>query len=82
MDIKLAPEQEAAAAALLADLQALNAAERDAYSDIVEDYQAIYADDREHQVLSQTHVCGECPSAGTNARLLAVSSSECCTTHK
>lgn len=50
MDIKLTPEQEAAAAALLADLQALNAAERDAYADIVADYQAIYAEDREHQV--------------------------------
>lgn len=29
--------------------QALNAAERDAYADIVEDYQAMYAEDLEHQ---------------------------------
>lgn len=87
-DFKLTPEQEAAAAALLADLQvtfrpcvpspacspqpqhqrfgmqqtdlpahlqALNAAERDAYADIVADYGAIYAEDREHQVHNIDH---------------------------
>ena len=45
----LTPEQEAAAAALLADLLALNAAERDAYADLVEDSQVIYRQDLEHQ---------------------------------
>lgn len=50
-EMKLSPEQEAAAAELLAQLHALNAAERDAYATIVEDYQAIYAQELEHQVL-------------------------------
>jgi len=49
-EMKLSPEQEAAAAELLAQLHALNAAERDAYATIVEDYQAIYAQELEHQV--------------------------------